>query len=89
LKHLTPTDAPIIEVRQKATHALTQAAIVVMKVHEVGELEQRVTALEQSLAARRLNASARNMASRRMKSWRRRSNSCSSTSQSWNGNSSS
>jgi len=47
------TDAPTVELQLKAIHALSQAALVFIKVHEVGELEQRLTALEQALAAGR------------------------------------
>jgi hypothetical protein len=43
------TDAPTAELRLKAIYALSQAAMVFIKVHEVGELEQRLTALEQAM----------------------------------------
>jgi len=43
-------DAPTVEVRLKTIHALSQAAMVFIKVYQVGELEQRLAALEQALA---------------------------------------
>jgi hypothetical protein len=47
------TDGPTVEIQLKAIHALSQAAMVFLKVHEVGELEQRLTALEQALGGGR------------------------------------